>query len=572
MLLPGAQLAHYRIEALLGEGGMGQVYRAFDEKLHRRVALKVLTVTDATSAQRMVREARAAAALEHPNKVSVFELGEVDGTPYLAMELIVGPTLRPSVGDRSIPWQDIVAWLLDVARALDAAHTAGLVHRDIKPDNVMIREDGVVKVLDFGIARRAATFTDASGPTAAAGVASVTGGVIAGTAAYMAPEQVRGDELDGRCDQFAWGVMAFELLAGEHPWGGAREPLALLSAMLTKRPKALTEARPDLPPKLAEVVSRALSSDRDDRYPSMRALVNDVAPLIGQSERGRPKVEVSTANDDLASARTQVAKGPPSTSTPAAITASEPAPSARSARIPRGIVALTAVAALTIAGMVVWRGSRTASSGAATAPSATSSSARAPLAFSIDTPGKAAPAATPVGPPHVPVYPCADTKRSQPSAGLDRKCSEASVAWCNPSMRVVACCAKGLIPDGEEGACGCPLAASEDPTVRPAACAPSTLPPLKPEDIQKVVRTQFPQLRVCYEAVLARAPNAEGKVAVLFEIDPVGDIFFVRVEEGTLPDATAQKCVLELFRGMHFPPPSGGQASVVYPISFSPGG
>jgi serine/threonine-protein kinase len=567
MLPPGAQLAHYRIEALLGEGGMGQVYRAFDDKLHRRVALKVLTVTDATSTQRMVREARAAAALEHPNKVSVFELGEVDGTPYLAMELIVGPTLRVFVGDRAIAWQDVVAWLLDVARALDAAHTVGLVHRDIKPDNVMLRDDGVVKVLDFGIARRAAVATDASAPTAASGLASVTGGVIAGTAAYMAPEQVRGDELDGRCDQFAWGVMAFELLVGEHPWGGAREPLALLSAMLTKRPKALKEARPELPTKLSEVVSRALSSDREDRYPSMRALVNDVAPLIGQSERGRPVVDTSGTSDDLASARTQVATSTPGITSPAAVTVAEPARPAPSSRVPRGVVAIVAVVAASIAGLVVWR-SLGASSGASSAVP----SARPGLVSSIDRPGTVAPPATSGGPPHVPVYPCADTKRPRPPSGLDRKCSEVSIPWCDPSMRVVACCAKGLIPDGEDGACGCPLAASKDASARPATCAPSTLPPLEREDIQKVVRGQFSALRACYEPVLARAPNAEGKVAIAFEIDPVGDIFFARVEEGTLPDAAAQKCVLERFRGLRFPPPSGGQASVVYPISFSPGG
>jgi serine/threonine-protein kinase len=571
MLPTGAQFAHYRIEALLGEGGMGQVYRAFDEKLHRRVALKVLTVSDAGSTERMVREARAAAALEHPNKVSVFELGEVDGTPYLAMELISGPTLRAAVGDRSVPWQDVVAWLLDAARALDAAHAVGLVHRDVKPDNVMLRDDGVVKVLDFGIARRAAVSPDASAPTAAAGVASATGGVIAGTAAYMAPEQVRGDALDGRCDQFAWAVMAFELLTGEHPWGRGREPLAMLSAMLTTRPRLLATLRPELPAKLSQVVARALSSDREERYPSMRALVSDVAPLVGQSERARAPLGVVAASDDLGSARTQAAPSGPSTHAPAAATAGSAASEPSAPRGASRVAVALAVVGFTAAAALVAYAARRASP-AATASTAARTSVNARPATSLAVPSSAAPAASAPPRSREPVFACSETKRPLPAAGLDRTCSTGVVAWCNQSMRVVACCAKGLIPEGDEGACGCPPAGVEDPSKRPAGCPPSTLPPLAKEDIQKVVREHFGAMRGCYEAALRRSPKAEGKVAIAFEIDPAGEIFFARVNEGTLPDATAQKCVLELFRGLRFPPPSGGSATVVYPIAFTPGG
>jgi hypothetical protein len=290
-----------------------------------------------------------------------------------------------------------------------------------------------------------------------------------------------------------------------------------------------------------------------------------VAPLIGQSERGRPAVEVSPGSEDVASAKTQIAT---STSSPAAVTAGRsPSRPARAPFAPGRLVALTAVVALTVAGAVVWRGSRTTTP-TVVSPLPASSSAQAPLASSVDGSGRAGPSV----PGHVPVYPCADTKRSRPAAGLDRKCSDAAVAWCNPSMSVVACCAKGLVPDGEDGACGCPLAPSTDASERPAGCGPATLPPLKAQDIQKIVRARFPELRACYETVLKRAPNAEGRVAVNFEIDPVGDLFFSRVEEGTLPDAAAQKCVLEVFRGLHFPPPSGGKERVLYPISFAPGG
>jgi serine/threonine-protein kinase len=295
---PGETFGHYTIEALLGEGGMGEVYRAFDTKLHRRVALKLLLTTDASSAAdtaarqdataRIIREARVAAALEHPNKVSVFELGEVLGTPYLAMEYIAGSTLRAFVGDGSIGWVRKLGWLLDVARALDAAHAAGLVHRDIKPDNVMVREDGVVKVLDFGIARRADASDDAVdpvAPTAAPGIAMLTGaGVIIGTAAYMPPEQMQGKELDGRADQFSWAVLAFELLSGARPWLATGDTLALVGRMLTQPPAPLG----GVPEVVASAVARALSPRREDRFPRMRDLVELLAPIAGQPAPSAP--------------------------------------------------------------------------------------------------------------------------------------------------------------------------------------------------------------------------------------------------------------------------------------------
>jgi serine/threonine-protein kinase len=267
---PGEEFAHYKIESLLGQGGMGEVYRAFDTKLHRRVALKLLLTSESTSREaktdavaRIIREARAAAALEHPNKVSIFELGEVEGTPYLAMEYIAGSTLRAFVGDAKITWKQKLGWLVDVARALDAAHAAGLVHRDIKPENVMVREDGIVKVLDFGIARRADAPADPSAPTTAPAIETLTGkGVIIGTAAYMPPEQMHGRDLDGRADQFSWGVMAFELLSGKHPWATGGDTLALVGAMLTK-PAPRLEGVPDV---VAETIARTLVSERDARW------------------------------------------------------------------------------------------------------------------------------------------------------------------------------------------------------------------------------------------------------------------------------------------------------------------
>ena len=213
MLKPGDTFDRYTIDAVIGQGGMGSVYRAHDTRLDRRVALKVISdgAAGADANARLLREAKAAAALDHPNAVSIFECGELDGAPYIVMELVSGRTLREVVGDASIPVATRVGWLADVARALGAAHRRGLVHRDVKPENVMVRDDGVVKVLDFGIARRAAGQVDAGAPTQPPALPTLTKeGVKVGTPTYMAPEQIRGEDLDGRADQFAWGVLTYE--------------------------------------------------------------------------------------------------------------------------------------------------------------------------------------------------------------------------------------------------------------------------------------------------------------------------------------------------------------------------
>ena len=210
MLTSGDHLGPYRIDALVGQGGMGQVYRAFDERLERTVALKVLTShhEDSTSRARHLREARAAASPSHPNVVGVFDVGEADGRLYLAMEFVEGATLRAFVGQTALPWPKKVRWLLDVARALAAAHDKGIVHRDVKPENVIVRDDGLVKVLDFGIARRAAGGpNDATSRNERHETVTQTGS-IAGPPPYMAPEQLRGQPADARSDQFAWAVSA----------------------------------------------------------------------------------------------------------------------------------------------------------------------------------------------------------------------------------------------------------------------------------------------------------------------------------------------------------------------------
>ncbi|WP_438001820.1 protein kinase [Sorangium sp. So ce185] len=276
MLKPGDSFERYTIEAAIGQGGMGCVYRAHDARLGRRVAVKVIAggAMDHDAGARLLREARAAAALDHPNAVSIFDVGELDGTPFIVMELVDGRTLRSAIGGAEAPVPTRVGWLADVARALAAAHRRGLVHRDIKPENVMVRDDGVIKVLDFGIARRAAGGADPTASTEAPALPTLTAlGVKLGTPVYMAPEQIRGAELDGRADQFAWGVLAFELLTGRLPWRGAGDMLAVVASILTDEADRAALDAAAVPPAVSAVVLRALSKRPEDRFASMDDLV-----------------------------------------------------------------------------------------------------------------------------------------------------------------------------------------------------------------------------------------------------------------------------------------------------------
>ena len=275
MRKPGDTFERYTIDAVLGQGGMGTVYRAHDTRLDRRVALKVISDgagADASSA-RLLREARAAAALDHPNAVSIFDVGELDGAPYIVMEMVQGRTLREALGG-SVPIRIRVGWLADAGRALAAAHKKGLVHRDIKPENVMVRDDGVVKVLDFGIARRSSAGVDPSAPTQGTALPTLTRtGVNVGTPLYMAPEQIRSAPLDGRADQFSWGVLAYETLSGKLPWQNPADALAVVAAILTDEPDPAALAAAGVPDAVSAVVLRALSKKPDDRFASMEEAV-----------------------------------------------------------------------------------------------------------------------------------------------------------------------------------------------------------------------------------------------------------------------------------------------------------
>jgi serine/threonine protein kinase len=358
-LAPGQLVGRYRIESLLGQGGMGEVYRAQDTVLLRPVALKIVRVSGASvggtadfpdEAQRVrfLREARAAAGLRHPNVVTIFDVGEVDATPYLAMELLEGRSLHAYIG-QDVPLDLRVRWLADIASALVAAHRAGLVHRDVKPENVMVCNDGTVKILDFGVAKT--TFAEGPPAARAEGVPSFrTGlGVAVGTPRYMAPEQAAGLSIDLRTDEFAWGVVAFELLTGLHP--RAVRPGFSRDAEWRDPSEPVDRLCEGLSPQVAQAVNRALERFPDARFPSMDPIVAMLAPPSGATALGGAPLLLAQASLSPAAGAASTVAGPSTLgahhTTPAPSLATS-TPTSRSRRWPAiglGAVALLALAA-----------------------------------------------------------------------------------------------------------------------------------------------------------------------------------------------------------------------------------
>lgn len=286
MLQAGDKVGRFIVEHVLGEGGMGIVYQARDEHLGRKIALKVVATTgDAEASARVLREARVIAALDHPNAVIIHEGGEINGEPYIAMELVAGQNLRTFVDKPDLTATKKVRWLVEIARVLAAAHRSGIVHRDVKPENVMVRPDGRIKVLDFGIARRSASPIDAAGPTAKALIPTVTSsGGFVGTPMYTAPELLKGKGADGRSDQFSWAVLAYELLEGKAPWE-APDALGIVATMMSDPPKSMQNQA--VPEEVRAVIMRALSGSPAARYGSM----DDIAELLEPYADGESKSE-----------------------------------------------------------------------------------------------------------------------------------------------------------------------------------------------------------------------------------------------------------------------------------------
>jgi eukaryotic-like serine/threonine-protein kinase len=273
--LAGKQVGKYKVLEEIGRGGMGVVYAAEDQDLRRTVALKALTpeyTRDPIRRERLKREARAAAALSHPTIATVFALEEIDGELYIASELVRGRTLREVLKDGPLPSAHLLPVLIGIATALAAAHQRGIVHRDLKPENIIRCTDGQVKVLDFGLAH---SVTDRNALT---GTRLTVGGSVLGTPGYMAPEQWLGAEVDARADVFAFGVMAWELATGEHPFG--TDPASVLARMTELGEGGTPGQSRALPiPGLNPIVRRCMRALPAERYPDGNALVADLRAL-----------------------------------------------------------------------------------------------------------------------------------------------------------------------------------------------------------------------------------------------------------------------------------------------------
>ncbi|MBZ5537091.1 MAG: protein kinase [Acidobacteriia bacterium] len=276
----GTSFSHYRILSLLGSGGMGEVYLAEDTRLGRKVALKLLPaefIQDQERMHRFEQEARAASALNHPNIITIFDVGRVENFNFIATEFIEGETLRRYLAKAKLSLRDAVDVAVQVAGALSAAHRVGIVHRDIKPENIMLRPDGYVKVLDFGLAKLTEpTPSDSESPTRA--TVKTETGVVVGTVSYMSPEQVRGAAVDARTDIFSLGVVLYEMVAGIPPFEGGSKS-EVIAAILDREPPPLARYARDVPNEVERIVSKALRKDREVRYQTARDFQIDLKSL-----------------------------------------------------------------------------------------------------------------------------------------------------------------------------------------------------------------------------------------------------------------------------------------------------
>jgi serine/threonine-protein kinase len=281
-LEPGVRLDAYEIVRPLGSGGMGEVWLATEVRLGRKVALKLLPSDLTREASRVLRfeqEARAASALNHPNVCTIHALGETpDGLRYIVMEYVEGETLRERLSTTRLTIPTALEIAMQVAAALGAAHAAGIVHRDLKPENVMVRPDGLVKVLDFGLAKLAPAGADVASAAATRTGLKTEAGVVVGTATYMSPEQARGQEVDARSDIWSLGVLLYEMVAGRSPFA---RPTGtdVLAAILERDPAPLSSVSASAPPELQRIASKALRKDRDERYQDIRDLLVDLRAL-----------------------------------------------------------------------------------------------------------------------------------------------------------------------------------------------------------------------------------------------------------------------------------------------------
>jgi serine/threonine protein kinase len=536
----GARISHFVVHKKLGQGGMGVVYEAEDTLLHRKVALKILpsaVTQNPERRRRFLREARAASAIAHPTIATIFEVGEDGDDVFLAMELVLGKTLRQILEERgaSLEIPEAVRVARDIARGLAKAHEAGIIHRDLKPENVMLGGDGFIKILDFGLAKQsgapAGGAPDGFAPTAT-DFATVEGRIL-GTPGYMSPEQSKGKPVDARTDLFALGVVFYELLTGERPFRGSTAVEVLISVDRDPHPPPSAK-NPRVPPELDRIVARCLEKRPDDRFASCDDLIAALSS-ISLENAGDSSVALPPSN-----ARAE---------TPA-----PPVPARRrspwSLAIPLSAAGLLAV----IAG--VWITRKPPES---PAPNPPAGSAQPAPAEPQTTSSTKSPEASPAPPP--PRRPCLET-----DPGKQTCRDKEVVAWCDLRGAALACCGRGLVPTGTDGICGCAPGGTDIREVLTGGCQ---APPKDREDAYDRARSKAMDAAIaCFKPFYETGKSNNGAFAADFSLTPEGEVIGARVNRSTMPHKEAQTCALDALRATRFPPPRAEDAGKTLGFGF----